>query len=107
MPEVYLYKQIDNNLRSIIFSHKHTLTPFVQLDTKKCKACWTCIENCSQQIINKVDLPWHKHALIVEPDACIGCLNCVNICPYNAYSINDRAKQGTEKTKQITRFLNC
>ena len=71
----------------MFFNRKHTRTPFVQLDTQKCKACWKCIENCPNQVINKIDLPWHKHALIVKPDACIGCLNCVNICQYGAYSL--------------------
>jgi len=45
------------------------------------------MKNCPNQVINKIDLPWHKHALIVKPDACIGCLNCVNICQYGAYSL--------------------
>ena len=47
-------------------------------------------------------MPWHKHALIVEPDACTGCLNCVSICQYNAYSISDGAKQETAKLRKHT-----
>jgi NAD-dependent dihydropyrimidine dehydrogenase PreA subunit len=86
----------------MFFNREHTRTPFVNLDTQKCKACWECINNCSNQVINKIDLPWHKHALIVEPDACTGCLNCVNICQYGAYSISDRANQKAEKPKKRT-----
>jgi NAD-dependent dihydropyrimidine dehydrogenase PreA subunit len=81
----------------MFFNRKHTRTAFVLLDTQKCKACWKCIDNCPNQVINKIDLPWHKHARIAEPDACIGCLNCVDICQYNAYSLNNGAKQVTEK----------
>ena len=86
----------------MFFNRKHTRTPFVQLDTKKCKACWKCIDNCPNRVIGKVDLPWHKHALIVKPDACTGCLNCVSICQYDAYSISDTTKQETEKLRNRT-----
>jgi 2-oxoglutarate ferredoxin oxidoreductase subunit delta len=89
----------------MFFNRKHTRTPFIQLDTKKCKACWECIKICSNQVISKVDIPWHKHALIVEPDACTGCLKCVSICQYNAYSISEGAKQKTEKISKRT-FYN-
>lgn len=58
----------------------------VQLDKRKCKACWKCIEECPNSVINKVDLPWHKHAVIVEPDKCSGCLKCVRACQYGALS---------------------
>jgi 2-oxoglutarate ferredoxin oxidoreductase subunit delta len=83
----------------MFFNRNHTRTPFVQLDTQKCEACWRCIESCATQIISKVDLPWHKHALIVKPTECTGCLNCVNICKHGAYSIYNREKQETEKIK--------
>lgn len=83
----------------MIFSREHTRTPFVKLDTGVCKACWLCIDVCSNQVIGKVDLPWHKHALISRPDACTGCLNCVSICEYNAYSINDKEKHADVKKK--------
>lgn len=86
----------------MIFTRERTRTSFVQLDTRKCEACWKCIENCSNGVISKVDLPWHRHALIVEPDACTGCLDCMNICQYHAYSIADRTKQASEKTIKRT-----
>jgi 2-oxoglutarate ferredoxin oxidoreductase subunit delta len=86
----------------MFFNREHTRTPFVQLDTQKCKACWECIKNCSNQVIGKIDFPWHKHALIIEPDACTGCLNCISICQYSAYSISDKPKQETEELKKRT-----
>jgi len=91
----------------VFFNHghrPHTRTPHVRLDTSKCKACWKCIKNCPSQVINKIDLPGHRHALIVQPDFCTGCLNCLDICKQGAYSINDQAKQETEKKR--TRILN-
>ncbi len=86
-------------MKQRFFNREPARTPYVQLDKQKCKACWICIENCPNQVINKVDLPWHKHALIVKPDACTGCLNCVNVCQHGAYSITNRSEQKTEKQK--------
>ncbi len=85
-----------------ILSQQSTRTSYIHLDTGKCKACWKCIENCTNRVINKVDLPWHKHSLIVEPDACTGCLNCIKICQYGAFSKNDGAKQKIEHQRKRT-----
>ena len=70
----------------IVNIHKHNL---LSLTPKNVRHAGNALNNCSNQVINKIDLPWHKHALIVEPDSCTGCLNCVSICQYNAYSISD------------------
>ncbi len=79
------------------FSSEHTRTPFVRLDTQKCKACWKCLCDCPNLVIGKVDLPWHKHALIVEPGRCTGCLKCLKTCQYGAYSKVDKTSQKTVK----------
>lgn len=79
-------------MRPKLLSRKSARTSYVQLDTSKCKACWKCLLGCKNQVIGKVDFLWHKHALIVNAHACIGCLNCVKICQHNAYSISDGAK---------------
>jgi len=78
-------------------SSEHKRTPFVQLDTRKCKACWKCLSDCSNNVISKVDLPWHKHALIVGPSRCTGCLKCLKACQYGAYSKVDKTNQKTTK----------
>jgi NAD-dependent dihydropyrimidine dehydrogenase PreA subunit len=80
----------------------HTRTPFIQLDTRKCKACWKCLEECPSRVINKVGLLWHKHALIVEPDKCTGCLKCISICEYDVFSEIDKASQGSERRRKRT-----
>jgi len=94
-------------MKPMFFNREHTRTPFVQLDTKKCKACWKCVGNCPGEVIDKVDLPWHKHALIAEPGACTGCLSCIDICPFGAYSIADVAKQekATHRQHTFTNFV--
>lgn len=92
------------------FSRSHTLTPFVQLNTSKCKACWKCLRHCPQLVIDKVDLPWHKHALITNPDACSGCLKCVRICEHSAFSKRDMEKEATNRQRKRTIrnfFINC
>jgi NAD-dependent dihydropyrimidine dehydrogenase PreA subunit len=86
----------------MFFNRNHKRTPFVQLDTRKCKACWKCIDNCTNLVIGKVDFANHKHALILQPYSCTGCLNCISICQYNAYSVTDVLKQKTEKMKRRT-----
>ena len=89
----------------MFFNREHKRTPFIQLDTRKCKACWKCIKNCTNLVIGKVDLLGHKHALIVEPEACTGCLNCISVCQYNAYSVSDAPTQKKENMKRRT-FYN-
>jgi NAD-dependent dihydropyrimidine dehydrogenase PreA subunit len=73
------------------FSRENTKTSYIQLDTRKCKACWKCIEGCKKQVIGKVDLPWHKHVLLVNHDLCSGCLSCIKACPHGAFSKNDKS----------------
>ena len=59
-------------------------TQFIQLDPHKCQACFKCVENCKKQVLGKVDLPFHKHAKVVNPNACIGCKKCVKTCEHSA-----------------------
>ena len=84
------------------FDPEHTKTPFIQLDTRKCKACWKCLGECPNRVISKVDLPWHKHALIFEPDRCMGCLKCINVCEYDVYSEIDKENKRSVKKKKRT-----
>lgn len=57
----------------------------VSFNSKKCKACWLCLEKCPSKIIKKVDFLWHKHALIKDKEKCIGCFACVKACKYGAF----------------------
>lgn len=84
-------------MKSGTSKHKHTRTDYIQLNVRKCKACWGCIEKCPNGIINKIDLLWHKHARIVKPDECTGCLSCISICPHDAYSLINSGNQEDEK----------
>ena len=61
-------------------------TAHIQLDPYKCKACWECVETCPKQVLGKIDMPFHKHAKIVNPDVCIGCKKCIKACLHGAIS---------------------
>jgi MinD superfamily P-loop ATPase len=66
----------------------HTLrrnwTEYIQVDSRKCKACWKCIEVCRNNVIGKINLPFHKHVHIEHPELCKGCLKCLKVCPEKA-----------------------
>jgi len=67
--------------------HEHIRTAYVQLDTRKCKACWKCIDACSDKVIGKIDFFGHRHARFNESGKCTGCLRCIKICEYGAYNL--------------------
>jgi uncharacterized Fe-S center protein len=62
-----------------------TRTTFIQLDTKKCIACWECLTECKNNVIGRINLPWHKHSKFVYSKDCTGCLKCMNICKSGAF----------------------
>ncbi len=46
-----------------------------------CIHCWKCFDSCPVGVFGKVNVLWHKHIKVVNPDACIGCGKCVKVCP--------------------------
>lgn len=90
-----------------LFNFGRTHTPYVQLDTRRCKACWGCIESCPNKVIDKIDLPWHKHALIANSDKCTGCMRCIKQCQYGAFSQINKGSIESERRRKSTlkRFL--
>ena len=50
-----------NENRSI---SKNRETQFIKINTHNCKACWKCIANCPQNVIGKINIIIHKHAVI-------------------------------------------
>lgn len=72
------------------FNRKHTKTAFVLLDTKKCGACWKCLEVCTKNVIGRINLPWHKHIRFLNGSACIGCMKCVKICKTGAITMPNK-----------------
>lgn len=62
----------------------HTRTAYIFLNTRKCQACWKCMEVCSNHVIGRINFPFHKHARIVNENDCTGCLKCVKVCESEA-----------------------
>jgi Fe-S-cluster-containing hydrogenase component 2 len=62
----------------------HNRTKYIELDTKKCQACWKCLEVCPEHVFGKVSVFRHRHARIDNADACKGCKKCVLDCPSGA-----------------------
>jgi 2-oxoglutarate ferredoxin oxidoreductase subunit delta len=88
-------------MRPFFFSREHTCTKYIILDTSKCRACWECIESCPNNVINKIDLPWHKHAIVADPGKCTGCLKCVKTCQYQAYSKTGASNRQTAAQQTV------
>jgi len=65
-------------------------TKFVRMNTHLCQACWKCYENCPQHVIDRINLPFHKHAVIKHPEDCRGCLKCAIGCPNRAITVIPR-----------------
>jgi MinD superfamily P-loop ATPase len=61
-----------------------SVTGHIQIDAHKCKACWKCIEVCRNNVIGKINLPFHKHVHVNHPECCKGCQRCLKVCPENA-----------------------
>jgi 2-oxoglutarate ferredoxin oxidoreductase subunit delta len=67
-------------------TREYARTKYIQLDTRKCKACWKCLDSCPNNVIGRINLPFHKHARIINSINCKGCLKCLNVCESNALS---------------------
>jgi ferredoxin len=85
-------------------------TKYIQLNTRKCKACWKCVEICDKNVIGRINLPWHKHAVIVRSNNCAGCLKCMKACEHNAISkiqtteLNDNSRKGRPASRFLVNF---
>lgn len=84
-----------------------TKTDYILLDTKKCEACWKCMEVCPNNVIGRVNLPWHKHALITMRDNCTGCSKCITNCEFNAITkgTTNNDKEKTVKKNSYRRII--
>ena len=61
-------------------------TAYIRFDSRKCKACWKCLEVCPKDVFGKINIVIHKHMKIVNGDNCTGCLKCIKTCSYRAIS---------------------
>ncbi len=83
---------------------RRATTKYIRLDTRKCEACWKCMEACSKNVFGRINLPWHKHAIIVRSNNCVGCLKCMKACEHNAISKNQTAEYNGNSRKRRSTF---
>jgi len=63
---------------------RRSCTEFIRFDRRECEACWKCVEACPAGVFGKINVPFHKHAKIVNREACTGCRKCLRACDYGA-----------------------
>ena len=68
-------------MRSHTHSHRRTNTKYIELNRRKCQACWKCVEACPNGVLGKVIVFMHRHARVEHAEACKGCKKCVDLCP--------------------------
>ncbi|MDE5903718.1 MAG: 4Fe-4S binding protein [Muribaculaceae bacterium] len=57
--------------------------------SKNCTACWACVSACPRKAIGRINLPWHRHAVICRMKS-IGCNRCVEVCSNHCFSRTQR-----------------
>ncbi|MCL1865456.1 MAG: 4Fe-4S dicluster domain-containing protein [Spirochaetes bacterium] len=68
-------------------------TPYILAYTRRCKACWQCINACPSQVIGKVDFLWHKHIIIKKGENCKGCKKCIKTCPKGVFFETNKSNE--------------
>jgi ferredoxin len=76
---------------------RHTKTPYILLDTRRCKACWACVDVCPQRVVGKVDFRFHRHAHIDRAKDCRGCLRCLSACSHQAILTREKTHDNTPR----------
>ncbi len=59
---------------------RHTATKYIQVNTRFCEACWSCLDACSNDVLGKIEFGPHRHVRIDRAENCKGCKKCVNAC---------------------------
>jgi 2-oxoglutarate ferredoxin oxidoreductase subunit delta len=72
-------------IKENIMRSKRNRTKYIRVDSRKCKACWECIDECKYDTLGKVDLWFHKHVVIKNAEKCSGCKLCIAVCPNGVF----------------------
>jgi len=64
---------------------KVPLTPVIRIDEQKCVNCYACITGCPV----KFCMDGSKEKVLINPDLCIGCGNCIAVCHHEARILVD------------------
>jgi len=62
----------------------------VTIDIEKCEACGDCVDTCPSEVIAMVEENGKKYAMYSgEPDDCLGCYSCEEVCEEGAVTITE------------------
>jgi NAD-dependent dihydropyrimidine dehydrogenase PreA subunit len=62
----------------------------VTIDIEKCEACGDCVDTCPTEVITMVEENGRKYAMYSgEPDDCLGCYSCEEVCEEGAVTITE------------------
>lgn len=62
----------------------------VTIDIDKCEACGDCVDTCPGEAIAIVEEDGKKYAMYTEePDDCLGCLSCEEVCEEGAVTVTE------------------
>jgi len=75
----------------------HAQTSFIELDSRRCQACWACLEACPKNVLGKIDFFFHRHVKIKHAELCIGCMACVRACPHGALCAKPKEERHVER----------
>lgn len=71
-------------IKAELFPRHLSQTPFIMLESKKCQACWQCLDACENEVLDRVSILKHRHAKIGNGANCTGCLQCSAVCEAGA-----------------------
>ena len=63
-----------------------SISPIIQLDKSKCRACYSCIRTCP---VKAIHVRGNTVFPYIEEDKCILCGTCIGICAYDAITYFD------------------
>jgi len=99
--------QVEREPQQIDLSH-----PMIIRDPNKCIQCWRCIKGCNEVVVNDVlDMGFRGHRSVVIADqnvplgesSCLGCGECVQLCPTGALTERKAQSQGRRWNLAIVR----
>ena len=54
-------------------------TAYIRFDSRKCNACWKCVDACSANVFDKINVFVHKRAGLEKLDSGISGVSCSTI----------------------------
>ena len=62
----------------------------VEINTEACKSCEYCVISCAKKVLavgEKVNSKGYPYVVASNPDDCVGCAMCAQICPESAIEV--------------------